>query len=400
MKKILVYYGYSQKNAGDMAICFGLLDLLEELDDCEITLVSRYAEKDKLFLESKEIIQKYHPHVIVKPGYISFNRDGGVFSKIKSYFSGFFISSFPSFSKRLKSDIENSDLILFNGGNYLRSNSFADVTRLKALMFPIKYAKKHNKRVICMPQSTAKAKNSSALKRLKRVCDLFDHIFVRDPISYKYLIDNNVCNASRLDYSCDLAFFSKPLFDKQQSKFSVQDGNKKVAFNVRMTGIGDIGSINDAKIELINKVYNQIVSERPNYFFGLICQTEKDYKVMDDMYRSFLEKGIKNISFYKSNDAYELKDIYSKFDLLISMRLHASILALSVDTPVVGFAFDEWGFKNKGILNQFGFDNYVTPESIVKASDELLNSNRPNNSNLINEKKKILLERINNELLN
>ena len=198
MKKILVYYGYSQKNAGDMAICFGLLDLLEELHDCEITLVSRYAEKDKLFLESKEIIQKYHPRVVVKPGYISFNRDGGVFSKIKSYFSGFFISSFPSFSKKLKDDINNSDLILFNGGNYLRSNSFADITRFKALMFPINYAKKHNKKVICMPQSTAKAKNSSALKRLKKVCDLFDHIFVRDPISYKYLIDNNVCNATFL----------------------------------------------------------------------------------------------------------------------------------------------------------------------------------------------------------
>ena len=64
MKKILIYYSYSQKNAGDMAICLGLLDLLSDIPGCQITMVSRYANNDPLFVESKQLIKKYHPSII------------------------------------------------------------------------------------------------------------------------------------------------------------------------------------------------------------------------------------------------------------------------------------------------------------------------------------------------
>ena len=366
MKKILVYYGYSQKNAGDMAICFGLLDLLEEIPDCNITMVSRYSKKDPLFFESKKIIEQYHPSVVVKPGYISFDRSKGIFSKIKSYISGWFISTFSCFSRHLKNDIKDKDLVLFNGGNYLRCNSLTDKMRLKALLFPIKYAKKHGKTVICMPQSTAKAANKSSLSRIKKLCTNFDHIFIRDPISYKYFLENHVCEENKLSQSCDLAFFTKKLSNEFPNIDKLDSFKRAVSINLRLTGIGDIGTISKDKVELVHKTFTKLISENNDTLFTFVCQTEKDYIPMENLYKKLAAQGQKNIAFLKSNDAYYLKNVYSLHDALISMRLHASILSISVGTPVIGFAFEEWGFKNTGILNQFGFNNYLDFSSIEK----------------------------------
>jgi polysaccharide pyruvyl transferase WcaK-like protein len=79
--------------------------------------------------------------------------------------------------------------------------------------------------------------------------------------------------------------------------------------------------------------------------------------------------NIKNIAFVENYDAYELKGIFEQLDLLISMRLHASILAISSGTNVVGFTFEEWGFKNAGILKQFSMTNYSTGDDILANID-------------------------------
>ncbi|MCR5185106.1 MAG: polysaccharide pyruvyl transferase family protein [Bacilli bacterium] len=393
MKKVLVYYSYSQKNAGDMAICFGLLDLLEEMPDYEITMVSRYAKKDPLFKESKEIINKYHPSVLVKPGYINFDRSKGIFSKLKSYISGWFISTFARFSKRLKEDIKDKDLILFNGGNYLRCNSMTDKLRLKALFFPIKYAKKHGKTVICMPQSTAKAKNKTSLKTIKKLCGNFDHIFIRDPISYSYFLENNICDKTKVSQSCDLAFFTKNLCKETYDLGKNDSYKNKIAINVRLTGIGDIGSISDDKIALINSIYLKLIKENTDSLFTFVCQTEKDNEPMETFYKKLQADGVNNIAFVKSNDAYYLKNVYSKHNVLVSMRLHASILSISSGTPVVGFAFEEWGFKNAGILKQFGFNNHLTYEGIYNEIHLLINKGTNSVSlKAINDYKKQLLQ--------
>ncbi len=392
MKKILVYYGYSQKNAGDMAICLGLLDMLEEIKDCQITLVSRYSKEDSYYIESKAFFEKYHPNIVLKPGYISFNRASGVLSKVKSYLSGFFVSTFKCFNKRMRHDVDDADLVLFNGGNYLRCNSLTDKLRLRALFFPIKYAKKAGKPIICMPQSSTTAKNKRSLKALQKVCGYFDKIFVREPISYKYLLDNNVCDEKRIVQSCDLAFFSIDRFKGSDNK-SI-DKNNNVAINARITGIGDIGKISDEKINMIKECYESLIQKHQNKHFSFVCQTDKDDAFMKELYECFINKGYKNISYKKSNDAYELKRIYKDHGLLISMRLHASILALSVNTPVIGFTFDEWGFKNKGILNQFSSETFDSSEGVLNKVESFYNEkqNQSNEKTINNFKNEIINE--------
>lgn len=399
MKKILVYYSYSHNNAGDMAICLGLMDLLSEIPDCQITFISRYGIKDKEFQESKNFIHKYHPSVLVKPGYISFNRSSGLLSKICSYAKGFFVSSFPCFQKRMRKDIQESDLVLFNGGNYLRSNSVTDKMRLKALFFPIKYAKSINKKIICMPQSTSNARNKQSLKILGRIISYFDKVFIRDPISFNYFSKNGFCANGNIAPACDLAFFMKNRFISNNHQIDVIKPNKRnIAINMRITGIGDIGTIDSSKIESIKNTYSKLIKEHPESNFVFICQTTKDGPVMQDFFNNLSSQGINNISFYSTNDAYELKYLYSRCDLLISMRLHASIISISSGTPVIGFAFDEWGFKNKGILNQFGYDCCSDGSSVIEAFDCWDNTKENINKNLIETCKNTITESIKEKL--
>ncbi len=372
MKKVLVYYLYSEKNAGDMAICFGLLDLLECIHDISITVVSRYSGKENLFVRSKWLTLKYHPNINVKPGYIKYNRDGSKLSKLKSYLSGFVISSFPSFNKNMKKEIKEADLVLFNGGNFLRTNSFADRSRMKALFFPLKYAKKHGKTVICMPQSTTTAKSKKALRKLEKTLNVFDYIFLRDPLSYSYFKEHRMFDEQKYSLSCDLAFFSnEPVVEKMDEHLTLVK-TKNIAINCRLTSIGDIGEISEDKKADIANTYEHLITNYPEYQFNFICQTEKDYPFMNAFYKKLLEKGIKNIGFFKNNDPYILKSIYKKHDLLISMRLHASILAISSGIKVIGFSYKEWGFKNAGILNQFGFKNFENGQGVIDSFESVL----------------------------
>ena len=138
---------------------------------------------------------------------------------------------------------------------------------------------------------------------------------------------------------------------------------------MRLTGIGDIGQLSTEQIAHIFNFYKTLVINNKNVHFTLICQTKKDCESMKNLYDELITMNIKNIAFVENYDAYELKGIFEQLDLLISMRLHASILAISSGTNVVGFTFEEWGFKNAGILKQFSMTNYSTGDDILANID-------------------------------
>ncbi|WP_010632942.1 polysaccharide pyruvyl transferase family protein, partial [Sporolactobacillus vineae] len=52
----------------------------------------------------------------------------------------------------------------------------------------------------------------------------------------------------------------------------------------------------------------------------------------------------------------ELKDLYSKLDLLIGTRMHSNIFALSSGTPCVAISYEQ---KTDGIMSDLNLSNYV-----------------------------------------
>lgn len=358
MKKALVFYLYGTRNAGDMAICVGAIELLRA-QGYDITMVSRFSEAEDEYQISKNYITEYYPDVKISPGPFSFERSFSKLKKLIAYGSSCLTVFGIRKNENIRKLIEQADVVFFNGGNLLRGSSLADYLRLIALFYPIEIAKKTGKPVYCLPQSTA-AISTIGDKILHKYLKCFDKIFIREAISFKTLKDRY----SDLSFvlSTDLAFLcrdTKIAADKFNRQFQI--GKKqKVALIFRNTGIGDIGRVGRKTEEKLTEVILEFVRSNSDYEYWVIIQTQKDR----DMSERFINrvKKISNIRMVESHDPLLLREIYKHMEFTISMRLHAAILSLSAGTPVYGVFSNEWGLKNPGIMDAYKMDYIIVEE--------------------------------------
>lgn len=353
LKKALVFYLYSNNNAGDMAICMGAIDFLKSAG-FEITFVSRYSDRNEEFLDSARYVHKYHPDIKIESGVFTFNRSSSYVAKLAAYAHGFVRYVLPIRDKRLEELIRETDVVFFNGGNLLRCDGFADISRLYALFYPLQIAKKIGKPLICLPQSTA---NVSRLGKtiLERCISLFDLVAIRESLSYKaikVLFPNIPCAQS-----IDLAFF----IEKLDSDTSFMQFNNRVALVLRESGIGDIGNLEDRRIAEMSKGIVDFVERHPDERFVIVVQTKKD---RDYSYRMLKEIDSPRIDIIEEHDPIRLVSLYEQCKALITMRLHAGILAIRAGTPVIGFFDPSWGLKNKGIMCDFRMGYAENPSAL------------------------------------
>lgn len=353
LKKALVFYLYSNNNAGDMAICMGAIDFLKSAG-FEITFVSRYSDRNEEFLDSARYVHKYHPDIMIESGVFTFNRSSSYVAKLAAYAHGFVRYVLPIRDKRLEELIRETDVVFFNGGNLLRCDGFADISRLYALFYPLQIAKKIGKPLICLPQSTA---NVSRLGKtiLERCISLFDLVAIRESLSYKaikVLFPNIPCAQS-----IDLAFF----IEKLDSDTSFMQFNNRVALVLRESGIGDIGNLEDRRIAEMSKGIVDFAERHPDERFVIVVQTKKD---RDYSYRMLKEIDSSRIDIIEEHDPIRLVSLYEQCKALITMRLHAGILAIRAGTPVIGFFDPSWGLKNKGIMCDFRMGYAENPSAL------------------------------------
>lgn len=349
MKKALVYYLYGNRNAGDMAICLGAIELLKK-QGYEITMVSRFSETEDEYRKSKEYLAKYYPEVKVYPGPFSFERSFSAMKKLVSYISSIMKVSGIIPDNQTKQLIENADIVFFNGGNLLRGSSVADYLRLIALFYPIKLAHNIGKSVYCLPQSTAKI-SSYGERMLTKYLSYFEKVYVRENISFEELKKR----FPKITFvrSTDMAFLCEDTETASEKykelEISVED--KTVAVVVRNTGIGDIGELKEEKQKALLEELLLFVKEHVEYSYFIVVQTEKDRDFSQKVYE--LIHGIVSVQIIENHDPLILREIYKHVNVLLTMRLHAGILSLSARTPVIGVFSEEWGLKNPGIMSDY-----------------------------------------------
>ena len=332
MKKALVYYLYGNRNAGDMAICLGAIELLQK-QGYAVTMVSRFSEAEEEYHKSKAYLSEYYPDVSVYPGPFSFDRDFSRIKKIGAYAKSMMKVMGLIQDKTTSRLISDADVVFFNGGNLLRGATLADYMRLVALFYPIKKAKSKGKTIYCLPQSTAKISNFGE-KILGRYLRFFDKIFVREKISFDEL--KKRFSGMSFVRSTDLAFLCNdtPTAEKRYRDLALEIEKKTIAVVVRNTGIGDIGELDAEKQDLLLKQLMAVVNEHEDYQYLVVVQTEKD--------RAFSHKAMEaigaahTVQMIESHDPLVLREIYKRVECLITMRLHAAILSLSAFTPVTG----------------------------------------------------------------
>jgi polysaccharide pyruvyl transferase WcaK-like protein len=376
MKTVSLIYTYGLKNSGDMAINLGAFDLLLDLD-CEIKAFSKSDESDKEFKITQTYINEYYPQIKLYGGPFKLNRDDSKITTIINHINGYLktigVNEDIKFIERLTS----SQLVVFNGGNLFRSESITDYARLKALMYPLKKAQEKKIPYIILPHSA-----STINKRGSRLLDNnlvnAKRFFTREDMSYDYL--GRKFTNLQMEKSIDLAFFiknndlaKKKFNDKYQSIFNTN--SNKIAITLRTQVVGDLGELNTStKNKILDAIRNTIKHyiNMDDYQIMLIVQTRKDREVTEQIYNEY--KSTDKIAIIEEYDTLVLKEIYRNCKLLIGMRLHSIILALSANTPAIGYFEKTWGFKNPGLMQKFDLpyklvedevDNLIPESSLV-----------------------------------
>lgn len=401
MKKAIVFYLWGMKNAGDMAICLGTISLLQELG-YEITFISRFAEGEESYIESKKYINKYYNNINIEPGVFTLNRNDSKLKILRSYFKGMAKTISPVDDKRIKKLILESDVVFLNGGNILRGNSFIDYARLMALFYPFHISQHLDKPMICLPQSTAKS-SRIGLRILQNKLEKFETVFIRENISFS-ILDEKLNNVF-LKKSTDLAFFLKDspiVFDEFNEKYEtiINKKEKSIALIFRGTTIGDLKEFNFEKKNIIAKNIVKFIEEFKNdYKIYFVIQTKKDKGFTK--YIKQMVDTIADVTLIEEYDPYVIREIYKHMDFIVAMRLHAAILAMSTQTPVIGYFDKSWGYKNPGIMKDVGMPcttdgnelMFYGHELISKRSEytdkikEFIDFERDNIINIFNESK-------------
>ena len=373
-KTISLIYGYSARNAGDFAITLGAIDILLS-NGFKVKLFSRYSTSNEDYWTSKKSLERLYGDIIEYfecP--FSLDRSDSIWSTIRSYLDGGMALIGIKRNDEFRNKLLSSDAIIFNGGNLFHCSSFTDYARLKALLYPLNIAR-DKKPIVIFPQS-ASTINKTGQRLLFPILKKSKCVFLRESDSFKYLsskIPNN-----NFQQTIDLAFH----INKEQLVNVTR--NNTIAITLRFHTLGDLKYLPDEQIEIISDYIDSYIDKyKDKYSFIIVVQTDKD----EEKSRIFAKKH--GLDVFKSNDPIELLQLYKSVKLLIGMRLHSIILALSVGTPCFGLFYRQWGLKNPGLMKDFNMPYRIiddnTKEDNIKNIDGLLNSWEENSDNIISK---------------
>lgn len=338
MLKVNLIYGYSPKNAGDFAITLGAIDVLRSCG-VKIRLFSRYNRENKDFFESEKLLtQLYGDEIELIESPFNLDRKDGVLKTIRSYVDGAMSVIGLKRNSDFRKALLDCDLLIFNGGNLFRCSSFIDFARLKALMFPLELVL-GKRPIIIFPQSASKI-NELGRNVLFPILKEAEMVFMREKESFYYLSE---LTSNRNFYpTIDLAFF----IDKHKIKI-IERFRGRIAITLRGHTVGDISEFNEKTISHICNELARVVNRFGNDKFLIVVQTEKDIQLSKRL------SNLLDIETYETHNPVELLSLYKSVKMLIGMRLHSIILALSVGTPCYGIFYKEWGLKNPGMMERF-----------------------------------------------
>ncbi len=347
-KKIFLAFAYSQKNAGDLAITVGALDLLLGIDDFDVMLLSRYDKNSPEYRSSKLYYdERYRGRVLIIPCPFVLDRQSGFLKNIYYHIQGILFLLGIKKDNAMYEHMKSCDFIIFNGGNLLRSASLTDFIRLQALNYPLKIGRKLGKNYYIFPQSSSTIKGYGTVV----IQEMLEHaktVFTREELTFNAL--RHKFNLGNLVQAIDLAFF----IDKGSLPALQVRKHRKIAFTFRAHSVGDLYELSRREKEKISAYILDFISElnaKDDIFF--VVQTRKDLTFTTQLKRKVENQTAFKIKVFENYDPVALIRFYASIDLLVGMRLHSIILAISAGIPCYGLFYSQWGLKNPGVMRKF-----------------------------------------------
>lgn len=363
--RVCLAYIYGPRNAGDMALNLGAIDLLKQISGIEIIGISRFAKEHDGYQSTVEYINKIYKNIEIVPFPINYDRNkGSSILRISAFCKGSMLY-FPTIKHPLLTKtevykiIESSDWFVFNGGNLLFSRGFKDNLRLQGILYPIRLAEKLSKPIGLLPQSIPSLNNAWGQKIVYNAIKKSKFCMFRESSSAEKIFNKR---QSEGKVFLDLAFFIGKNNDRKANelinKYNLAKG-RFIPIILRVSSLGDQGTLSKIErnqtLELVKSIVKVIETNGLKTVF--VVQTVQDKEFTSQCREDILSSGI-NAPIIEEYDPLILRSIYKFAHSVISFRLHAAIFSLSVGTKTLGIYREIWGPKMPGIFKDLGLKDF------------------------------------------
>lgn len=361
MKSISLAYGLGWRNSGDMSINQGSIKYINKLyESTTPRVISIQPEESEEFEKSKQKLSCDGLRYNMIGGPIHY--DPRTQSTLEKYFhlSGdalryaLDLLNASILNGPLKStmaqEIRNSDFLFYNGGNLIHHNR--SIAYLLGILYPMQVAKRYNIPYGVLPHTIFDIEGRYE-PLIRSLLEGAEFVWTRDGRSYDYLSSDFSLSTPVLN-GLDTAFFlSEPRIDSSGG-MDKEENPQRIAVVPRFSTLGDTGDLQEDDAEIQFKQFLTELTDRGHDVI-LTVQTkiEEDWVEQN---QAILDGN--NVDMFTSYDPSELRAHYDEVDLLVTMRLHAGIFALSVGTPAIGIHREEWGPKTPGTWENLGIKEF------------------------------------------
>jgi glycosyltransferase involved in cell wall biosynthesis/polysaccharide pyruvyl transferase WcaK-like protein len=349
---ITLFYGHVASNLGDLAINQGEISLLRKVYPAARIKVVLLDALGSAHLPPS--ITSFPPLPDVELVHFeSSSRDAFAY-----------VSNPPTFLERCEA--ECSDIVALSSGEHLFAyDKNENAAGLFWRVLPILAAKAAGKCCIVLPSTLGPFDSDESTSLMRAALRLVDAYSVRDCASSRLMAD--LLNEQPLDPMLDPAFFidlcERPSRDGPEGCFP-QNQVMGVVVRSEAWGIRISGSIRSAYSALFKK--DSYRSSQSFMFYAALCreylekhsgsiviyvQTIADRDISQTLYDTLLGDGYGDrVELRTPSTVGEYIDELSKVGVVVTSRLHAAILSMAVETPVVGIYFESHGHKMPGMF--------------------------------------------------
>jgi polysaccharide pyruvyl transferase WcaK-like protein len=246
----------------------------------------------------------------------------------------------------------NADIVLTSPGGYLH-DFYPIEDRLRA----IEVALSLGKPVILLPQSIGPFWKSNSVRRIGEVLNRVTRICVRDGASVDHLLNCGV-DKSKILESADAAFLWR---DIEPSLFPAREGpSGKIGLCFRVWPVDDEIKVRDTIAKAVGLCEFFLADPSRQLTFLSTCQGIDGYIDDSALALQIVARLRPDLQARCSVDRSryiptERIQAFGQCDAVISMRLHACILAMLGGTPAMGLGYEE---KTREIFSQLNLEKY------------------------------------------
>ena len=343
---IVLLNGYSSHNVGDWLLCKNSEEIAQSLHPGQRIIA--------FTMDPRSFEELLGPNVSIYSSPIDPKRlFRSAFTTLVALITG------ARYGPQHLRDLRNVREAYSVGGGFLQMRSTREtITVILIHVSQLALCRRLQIRVTMLPQSVGPFHGPIARSLARRFMRWFDVVMVREQESLAYLHELDPKLAKRAMLVPDLAFWSST---QSIAARNDRDHNLRIGIVIRQWWFpGDADPAN-AQLQYLRNIVVLIDRLRKrNIDVRLIVHSDGPTQRGDDRIstQQVLDQLYPPIPVETVVDLPTIKDVmehYAGFDVIISSRLHASLLSLLVGVPAIALGY-EW--KSEGIYKAFGLESW------------------------------------------